>query len=619
MRKPHIMKPSGKGTNHPEHIVVFDVETRPATCTPNTKCKACERIQSDNMTEDDEIQQLVLGIALSDDGEMCRFTDNDVFWNWVTNRGSLWLINHNIAFDLMVLDWDHAMTSRGWVADKVIIPEPNGPFSVTWTKGPHFIRMVNLANWWGMRSLASIGKIVGEEKTEVDLVQLRHVTPSDPQWSTLEDYCIQDCQVVLKAVHMWITFCKDHDLGQFAVTQAGQSLNAFQHRFMPTPIYLHTNRRALEFERESYLGARTEVFRLGEMEGSFHVLDVNSLYPYVMKKWTYPTKLRGVVKNVTPAEYHQIREDYLCVGKVLVDIPKGDEGRRVVPVRHDGKLIYPVGRFYTTLTSSELDLAMDRGIVRELHDVCVYDQHHLFADYVDHFYSLRLQYRSAGNNVWYEIVKVFLNSLYGKFGQYNHDWLPCQDDIGIAAGSILKIIDADTDTTTTYRHIGGTLAKRSPGRVEGWNSFAAIASHVTAYARCWISYLRRIAGYKHVFYCDTDSLFVDDWGKANLEEYTNPDKLGLLKLETSANTLTIRGLKDYEIGNKIKHKGIRKDAIPTGENTYRQTQFRGIAGALRQGESGIARVRNVTKTMSRTYTKGTVGEDGWVEPIMLTC
>lgn len=601
------MKASTKQT-YPENIVVFDVETRPATCDTTGVCLACRRIENGEITAEDEVQQLILGSAISWDGQVFTFVKADQFWDWVTALGSIWLVNHNIGYDLMAMGWDDAMTSRGWTADKIIIPEPNGPFAITWVKENHFIKMVNLANWWGTRPLSSIGEIVGESKIDLDPTKFRHVIPETDDWRTLETYCIQDCRVVQKAITMWIDFCKDHDLGQFALTQAGQSLSAFQHRLMRHNIYIHTNKRALKLERESYMGARTECFALGEYHGQFHTYDVNSLYPYVMKENDYPNRLRGIVKNVTIEEYWQIRQDYCCVATALIGINAGNEHGRVVPLRHDGKLIYPTGSFYTTLTSGELDLAIRRGIVRDLPVVCIYDRARLFEDYVDEFYRLRLSYKKRGNLIWYEIVKVFLNSLYGKFGQFNYDWLPSQDPINIKPGSVTKIIDADTHTSTTYRHVGGTLAKRSSEREEGWNSFAAIAAHVTAYARLWISHLREQAGTENVYYCDTDSLFVNHEGHTRLKPWIDPNKLGYLKLEKSADFMIIRGLKDYQFGDKIKTKGIRSDAIKIGDNQYRQTQFRGVAGSLRTGDTNVARITQVTKTMKRIYTKGTISE-----------
>lgn len=616
-RRPHVMKPVGNAPgSYPVDVITFDVETRPATCDPSyglMPCPACRRVDALAPEPDDEIAVLTLGRALSSGGDELLFDTASTFWEWVFSRvGSspLWLVNHNIAFDLMVLQFDLFLTEAGWTPHKVIMPEPSGPFMIRYRRDGSEIVLANLANWWGMRPLSSIGAVVGVSKGSVDptLPRYRHLIDLEE----LGRYCARDAEVVMKALQMWVSFCRDHDLGSFAATQAGQSLNAFRHRFMTHDIYIHNTRRALELEREAYLGARTEAFRLGVFKGSFHVLDVNSLYPFVMKKFPFPTRLRGVLKEVSIDEYQEIRKDK-CLVVARADLQVEQEAQRVAPHRYQDRLVYPTGRFSSVLTSPELDEAITAGIVERLSDVAVYDAEPLFKSYVDTFYRLRRKYHDAGNLVWYEIVKVFLNSLYGKFGQYNYQWDNVDTSLNLPTG-VHTIYDVEKDSRETYRSLGGVVARRSTRREEPWTSFPAIAAHVTAYARRHITQLRARAGVSHVWYMDTDSLFVDDAGLVALQGLVS-DRLGDLKIECTATSLTIRGLKDYEIGTKKKTKGIRRDAIISGM-AARQVQFRGIAGAMRAGEPGIARIGAVTKTLSRVYTKGTI-QDSYVIPLHL--
>lgn len=614
-RRAHIMPPVKGSGGHPDNVITFDVETRPATCDPSfgvSPCPACKRVDSLTPSPDDEVAVLTLGRALHTSGAVLAFDHASVFWEWVFSRTvhkqPLWLVNHNIAFDLMVLEFDHFLTGAGWVPDKVIMPEPSGPFMIRYSKFDHEIVLANLANWWGMRPLSSIGAVVGLAKGTVDPTEprFRHGLDLD----VLGRYCARDAQVVMKALKLWVSFCRDHDLGTFAPTQAGQSLNAFRHRFMAHEIYIHNNRRALSLEREAYMGARTEAFRIGRFTGSFHVLDVNSLYPFVMREFPFPTRLKGVINEISKEEYRQLRDSGALV-IARCDLAVRDEETRIAPHRHQDRLIYPTGRFTSTLTTPELDGALSTGIVERLYDVAVYDSAPLFKSYVDTFYALRRQYHEAGNLVWYEIVKVFLNSLYGKFGQYNYEWDPC--DMDLPTG-VHVIWDAETDSRETYRSLGGVVRRRTDRRQESWTSFPAIAAHVTAYARRHITHLRARAGISNVWYMDTDSLFVDDTGMLALQGLVS-GRLGDLKLECSAPSLVIRGLKDYEIGPKRKTKGVRRDALLSG-GTARQVQFRGIAGAMRAGEPGVARIGAVTKTLSRKYTKGTLS-DTYVIPLHL--
>jgi len=65
----------------------------------------------------------------------------------------------------------------------------------------------------------------------------------------------------------WIEFCQSEDLGAFGYTIAGQSFNAFRHKFMKEDIYIHNSEKVLELERECYKGGRCEAFFIGTSEG----------------------------------------------------------------------------------------------------------------------------------------------------------------------------------------------------------------------------------------------------------------------------------------------------------------------------------------------------------------
>jgi hypothetical protein len=252
-----------------------------------------------------------------------------------------------------------------------------------------------------MRSLKSIGETIGEYKGGVNPTEprYRHATPSSAEYEELSTYCLQDAIVVREAVRVWSNFCESLDLGTFGMTQASQSFTAFRHRFMKEDIYLHNNAHALRMERRAYKGARTECFRIGDMSqlhgGMFYDYDVNSLYPAVMLDGIYPTRFTGVdilAMDDTPAERIAVLADALmdtethCViADVTLYVPPMDEWKRIVPTRHDGKLVYPTGSFRETLTTRELALAMERGVIVDVHEISHYDASNLFREYVTYF------------------------------------------------------------------------------------------------------------------------------------------------------------------------------------------------------------------------------------------
>jgi hypothetical protein len=122
-----------------------------------------------------------------------------------------------------------------------------------------------------------------------------------------------------------------------------------------------------------------------------------------------------------------------------------------------------------------------------------------------------------------QMFKLFLNSLYGKFGQLMDKWIKTtleeiqsfdmNFDLDLWIMDEYKIPNMITSLgeifTPKIRYIGGELQKA--GEVEeSNNSFPAIASHVTSYARLVIWDAIKYCKEKNSgFYCDTDSIFTE--------------------------------------------------------------------------------------------------------------
>ena len=254
-------------------------------------------------------------------------------------------------------------------------------------------------------------------------------------------------------------------------------------------------------------------------------------------------------------------------------------------------------------------------MITSIEYAAVYHRDVIFADYVDFFYSKRLEAKKQGDKATQGIVKLFLNSLYGKFGQTGQRWTIVGEAESNAV-SHYQLWDADEGKLTNYRTFGG-LTEELERLPESGESFPAIASHITAHARMYLYYLMRVAGLDNLYYCDTDSLMVNREGYENLLSQMDDSELGMLKLEWESDNVVIRGLKDYSIDGADKIKGIRKDAQVISDNVYTQEQFRGIEGMIRAGDMDRILIKTVTKKLMREYLKGQVAESGRVYPLNL--
>jgi hypothetical protein len=628
MRRACVLRHNKGSSGHPDDIIAFDVETRgqPSDDSP----KVTVELKYGYAIWDRELWRK--GRTETQEDE-CEFEDADTFWDFVEKHALqkriLWVVGHNAKnFDYSVLEFESSLTARGWtMGSSPILPTDGmGPLKIVAKKDGKTLHLVDLANWYTAVPLDTIGRAVGCHKTEFESEEQKQAVlrseKGDELWDTLVSYCQQDVEVVRTAMRTWIAFLKEHDLGNFAVSIAGQSMQAFRHRFMKHEIMLHNNPEALALEREAYSGARVDCFRVGAFEGSFHVVDVNSEYAYVMKREKYPTKLVSVKRHPEMRSVLRLlREEWAVIARCIIDTSLSALPPRevaVVPAKHDGKLLYPTGRFQATLCTGELKQALELGIVEAIDSIAVYEQEHVFGEYVDFFYGLRLKYKAEGNTAYDQLAKLFTNSLYGKWGQLNWEWETTTQQL--AKAGIEKVYHPETGTTTVVRQMGNLCQVRSRAKVEGRTSFCAIAAHATSYARMTISQLRLDAGINHVLYTDTDSLIVDDEGLAQLEAngVIGP-ALGQMKIEESAPAVVVTAPKNYRCGTKIRHKGRRKDAKELGDGSgrYRQIQFRNLGGAFRARDPNHAVISYVVKKGDMAYSKGTVGPDGWTSPLHL--
>jgi len=128
------------------------------------------------------------------------------------------------------------------------------------------------------------------------------------------------------------------------------------------------------------------------------------------------------------------------------------------------------------------------------------------------------------------------------------------------------------------------------------------------------------AGRENVYYCDTDSLIVNEKGLLNLKDLIDKDKLGFLKVEgESVNNFFIKP-KYYIFDGKEIIKGVKKSSIRLYDGEKEliilSEQFERFNSALRNGTIDRQRVKKVNKVISKLYDKGHI-VDGCIVPYFL--
>ena len=580
----------------PYHYIFFDTETRQKA--------------SDN---GDLEHFLKIGVALywrrrpdraNTSLKWQKFTTSTQFWDFVEScvpsKSRLVITAHNLEFDMGIVKGFKALEKRGYKPTKLIIDSRRQIWK--FRKGDKTLLFLDNMNYFAT-SLRALGESIGETK-----LPMPKPRASLDEWWT---YCQQDVTVMFKAWQTWLSFITDNDLGNFGLTIASQAFNAYRHRFMPSPIYIHDSKKAVRLERSAYRGGRNECFQIGELpKEKYHLLDINSMYPFVMLSNDYPTNLKSTGKELSLEKLRAYLKHYAVIAEVIVDTPEP-----CFAIKHSGKLLFPIGEFRATLTSAELRYGLFYGYIKSVGNYSLYEKGRIFEAYVKFFYGQRQKFAKDGNKVYGYLCKLMLNSLYGKFGQKSEVWQKVGEDFAREYDYWTEV-EFGTKVTHTYRAVNYVVEERQ-GYEEGYNSLVSIPAEITANARLYLWQLIKKAGLANVFYCDTDSILLNDEGLSNLSGYLSRTELGLLKVERHISRVTLKGLKDYIMGNKVKIKGIPKNAKKVDDNNYITHRSIGIRTGLHNKEINKVVWKRTPKHLKRLYNKGIVMSTNRVMPLIM--
>ena len=239
-----------------------------------------------------------------------------------------------------------------------------------------------------------------------------------------EEYVIHDVQIVEHALNFF------HNQGLNRMTIGSCALEEFKKlikkkyfkMYFPPPFYDEDVRRAYK-GGFTYLNPKFKNKSLRNMI----VLDVNSLYPSVMRGCD-----GEVLPYGTPIFYRgEYQEDILYplyIQKIRCGFKLKPNKIPTIQIKHS---MYYQGNQYLTssdgdrptlyLTSVDLKLFFEQYEVYDPEFISGWkfkgiNAEAIFGEYVDKWSEVKIKSKEEGNHGMYLISKLFLNSLYGKFG-----------------------------------------------------------------------------------------------------------------------------------------------------------------------------------------------------------
>jgi hypothetical protein len=315
--------------------------------------------------------------------------------------------------------------------------------------------------------------------------------------------------------------------------------------------------------RPFYFGGRVEAFKPGIHRGEFHVIDVNSMYPYVMAEYDHPASAAHM--NVTDPEIDSKGELKGHEGKTYFAVIEA-KNYGALPYRGKDHLLFDIGRAEFFATSHEIKAALHLGLLEilEVKSAFVFDTYYKFTDYVERFSAEKIAAKKSGDKIAELFAKFLLNSHYGKYGSNVEAY---RDFFILKNADSIPVDWYGYDAQGNYGIQNWTL-QESHDNCEIWSKPSdmrqyfnvATAASITGAARAVL--LHAIAGTETPFYCDTDSLIYSGKIKGiRLDEKA----LGAWKHEATGDRLGIAGKKLYALMQgretlKLASKGARLSA-----------------------------------------------------------
>jgi len=363
------------------------------------------------------------------------------------------------------------------------------------------------------QSLDSLSKSfdVKHKKQKIDYSKIRK------NKKTVE-YLKYDCIALYEILQKFFQsdYVKNYNL---KLTIASQSLEVFSKGFslfkelsLPTSIN--------SYLRKFYHGGRVEVYKMFGKNLNYY--DINSLYPYVMLN-EFPSGDFEFTKKY--------KNGYIGFYEVKCTLPNNYIGLGLVS-KEKNYFVNGKGTYY--FSSATIDfLVYTFGIkFKIINGIYFKEKYTLFNNFVNFFYNIK-QNSDGANKA---IAKLFLNSLYGKFGQRE-----IYESIVEYNGQIkFKPLESDFFS-------GFVIVERNGKHLF---SNVAIASYITELARLeHLKYLLECNS--NIYYCDTDSFLTT-------KKFDTSNEIGKLKLVGKYDEGIFLNSKCYALKNKNESKILMK-------------------------------------------------------------
>lgn len=532
------------------------------------------------------------------------YVDPETLWRDVSDFASgdgrtiVWC--HNLAYDVRISDLFTVLPSLGWALNGHNI-SPRG----TWLEWRRDGRTMVLCDSVSVfpAGIEQVGKWFGMAKPPLPR--------EDSGMAEWLNRCRADTRILTTAVLGYLEWLKNDDMGNWQITGNAQAWAAFRHKFYTHKLTVHSDREALDAERRAMWAGRCEAYWHGKITGiTILEYDYVQSYPTIARDYEVPVKLLGVIEN-PDAIWKVMRERtaaMLVECTVETEVP-------VVPAEHEGRILWPVGRFRTTLWDVEVRAAIEAGAEVTVHRGWAYRTAPALRAWGEWILG-RLGEDDQAVPAWMKaVLKHWSRSLIGRMAMTYQSW----DYDGEVPWSRIEsgyISEGNDGKLKEYIQIGNRMWLHA-GKVEWQHSMPMVTGYIQAIARVQLWDILRQMPKGAVLYADTDSVYITEVDREELEALIAKTPNCTLRIKNAWESIEIHGPRQIVTGAQARISGIPKTAKLVEKGKFKGEIWESIGTALTMGRINRVQVKDRTWSIAGIDNRRRATDNGFTEAIRI--
>lgn len=276
----------------------------------------------------------------------------------------------------------------------------------------HAVTMYDMLNFFETSLDTAAQTFLGERKQEIATVKfypfyVQHF------WKQIASYCVRDAVLVQRLSYILIK--KLENYGVYPQKLYSIAYISYQYFRAKTPYvmvqkYWQHHREVLDFAMRSYNGGKFEVTEKGT--GYFYEYDIISAYPFEIANLVDITWSR-----VVHSQKYRRQAKYAFLDCTL-KIPF--ECNSPTVVRRGAVNTYPCGEYRRVITKGEYEYFISHGADVQIHEgwfLHIDNRQYPYKREIKKLVAMKQRFKQEGKDLDYHIIKILLNSLYGKMVQ----------------------------------------------------------------------------------------------------------------------------------------------------------------------------------------------------------